>query len=70
MFGNSIQVRLKKNGTVIVTGTTSSSSPSTATTSVAVANGDLITVEMIDNSQWSAYAATISSGAGTFVHIT
>ncbi|WP_146097771.1 hypothetical protein [Nocardia nova] len=70
MFGNSIQVRLKKNNTVIVTGTTSSSSPSTATTSVAVANGDLITVEVIDNGQWSAYAATISSGAGTFVHIT
>ncbi|MFX0581172.1 hypothetical protein [Nocardia nepalensis] len=69
-FGNSIQVRVKQNGTVIATGTTATSSPSTASATVTVGNGDLITVEVIDNSQWSAYPATVTSGASTYTRIT
>ncbi|MGQ4601602.1 hypothetical protein [Nocardia sp. R6R-6] len=69
-FGNSIQVRLKQNGTVIATGTTATVSPSTASATVTVGNGDLVTVEVVDNGQWSAYSATLTASAGSYTRIT
>ncbi|MEU2258496.1 hypothetical protein ABZ540_35625 [Nocardia xishanensis] len=68
MYTNAIAVRLKKNNTVIATGT--SANPATASTTVAVAQGDRITLEVTDTSQWPAFSTATINAANTFLRIT
>ncbi|WP_067836007.1 hypothetical protein [Nocardia lijiangensis] len=65
---NSIAVRLKKNGTVIATGT--SANPATVSATVAVAQGDRITLEVIDTSSWASLSAATINAANTYLRIT
>ncbi|MGV9823358.1 hypothetical protein [Nocardia xishanensis] len=68
MYSNAIAVRLKKNGTIIATGT--SANPATASATVAVAQGDRITIEVTDTSQWPAFSTATINAANTFLRIT
>ncbi|MEV6773895.1 hypothetical protein AB0N05_35195 [Nocardia sp. NPDC051030] len=70
MFGNVIQVCIKKNGTVIATSTAASTSPATVSATLAVANGEQITVEVCDTGSYANYPATITAGSTTYVRIT
>ncbi len=67
-FANVIAVRLKKNGTVIATGT--SANPATASATVAVAAGDRITLEVTDTSQWPSFSTATINAANTYLRIT
>lgn len=70
-LGNSIAIRLKKNGVLIGTaGTASSSSPATVSATTQISVNDLITVEVTDTNQFgSSYPATITAGSSTYVRI-
>lgn len=69
-FGNSIQVRLKQNGNLLLAGQVTTTSPSTVTApSVAIASGDQITVEVCDTAPFVYATATITAGTNTYVHI-
>jgi hypothetical protein len=66
----SIQVRIKVNDALAVTGATSTTSPSTATVTTTIADGDRITVEIIDNGSYASSAyASITTGATTYVRV-
>lgn len=63
------QVRIKRNGTVVVTGTATASATSgtaTATTSLTGTAGDLITIEWL----YGTFINPTIAVAGTFVHAT
>lgn len=67
--GNDCAIQIKRNGTLLATGAYSTSSPSTVSTTDTVADGDLITIEVRDQSAWAgtSYKATIQAGTGTYV---
>ncbi|MBH0775015.1 hypothetical protein [Nocardia bovistercoris] len=65
---NSISARLKKNGTVIATG--SAASPAVVSTTVAVAENDLITLEVSDSYGLAGIAQATINASGTYIRIT
>lgn len=70
-FGNTVAVRVKQNGTVIATGSGSTSSPSTASATVNVGGGDTFTIEMQDTSgNASNWPAVVTSGSTSYLHVT
>ncbi|WP_216912795.1 hypothetical protein [Nocardia noduli] len=67
-FANSISARLKKNGTVIATG--SAANPATVSTSVTVATGDKITLEVSDSQSLASLSPATINISGTYIRIT
>jgi hypothetical protein len=67
-FGNTLTARIKKNGTVIATGSAVTASPVTVSGTATVANGDTITVEVEDTGSYpTVYPATINAGTSDYV---
>ncbi|WP_067852427.1 hypothetical protein [Nocardia shimofusensis] len=65
---SSISVRIKLNGTVIATGTTAN--PAIAAATVAIAQGDRVTVEVKDGNAFAQSSRATINAAGTYVRIT
>ena len=75
-YGNILQVRIKRNGTVIGTGTAitgganTTIAPTCTVTGVTVATGDTLSVELIDSSGNAGYGpAVIQSGIGSSLKV-
>lgn len=66
---NTVSVRIKQNGTVIVTGASSTNGTSTASVSVNVAAGDNFTIE-VDDTNINGTDTTVTTGTTSFVHLT
>ncbi len=67
-FPNTIAARLKKNGTVIATGSTAN--PAVASATVTVAENDQITLEVSDGYSLASLAPATINATGTYVRIT
>lgn len=66
------QARIMVNGNFIANGSQVAgvSGTLTASASLALADGDVVTVQAICTAQWAGWESTISAGSGTYVRIT
>ncbi len=66
-FSYTATCRILINGVVVATGSGTSGTPATVSTTAAVANGDVVTVEAIYS---GVSAPSVATGSSTFVRIT